>query len=88
MAVGGVALIDPSNRDTRAAGEVVCESRYSTSTYQHYHPGLVADMPRSACSCRNLLGSDGPMAGATSTSTRSRSLNVTLQCIQCGFDGS
>lgn len=79
MAVGGVALIDPSNRDTRAAGELVCESRYSTLTYQHYHPGLVADMPRSARSRRDLLGSDRPMAGATSTSSRSRSLNVTLQ---------
>lgn len=56
---GDVALIDPSNRDTRAAGEVVCESRYSTLTYQHYHPGLAADMPRSACSRRDLLGSDG-----------------------------
>lgn len=28
MAVVGVALIGPSNHDTRAAGELVCESRY------------------------------------------------------------
>jgi hypothetical protein len=59
MAVVGVAITDPSNQDTRAGDVLVCESRYSTLTYQHYHPKLAADMPRSACSCRDLLGSDG-----------------------------
>jgi hypothetical protein len=59
IAVVGVAFTDPSNQDTRAGGVPVRESRYSTLTYQHYHSELAADMPRSACSRRDLLGSDG-----------------------------
>lgn len=43
-----------------------------TLWYQYYHPEVAADMPRSACSGRDLLGSDGqqhhvgPVVGASS----------------------
>lgn len=58
-----------------------------TLRYQYYHLGLAADMPRSACSRRDLLGSDGQqhhvgpvVVGATSSS--SRWLNATLLCLK------